>query len=208
MNNKNITVVIVDDHILFAEGTASLLSSEPDIQVVGIASTTKQCLAQIKTLRPDIVLLDINLPDGCGVDIIPHIRASAPQTRIIMLTGQNPAGYINSSFKLGAVSFLIKDCDKEEMLVAIRKAVKGETYTPKNLPVDNAASLHNAANRTTLTVREREVIRLLEQGLANKEIARRLSITQRTVEFHVGNIMDKLEVSSRLEAVARYKGYC
>ena len=126
MNNPIIKVLVVDDHTLFAEGTASLLSSEPDITVVGIAPNAADCLRLVKSACPHTVLLDINLPDSCGVDIIGKIKKEIPDTAVIMLTGQSPQGYVNSSLAKGALGFLLKDCSKDEMVMAIRKAARGE----------------------------------------------------------------------------------
>ena len=109
MNNPIIKVLVVDDHTLFAEGTASLLSSEPDITVVGIAPNAADCLRLVKSACPHTVLLDINLPDSCGVDIIGKIKKEIPDTAVIMLTGQSPQGYVNSSLAKGALGFLLKE---------------------------------------------------------------------------------------------------
>jgi len=201
-----IKVLVVDDHTLFTEGTVSLLSSERDVDVVGIAPSADECLRVVQHTCPHTVLLDINLPDACGVNIIGKIKEAAPDTGIIMLTGQNPEGYVNASLAQGALGFLLKDCTKDEMVTAIRKAAKGENYFSKSmLPYMKEGSFSQTAFQgskiSSLTSRELEVLELIGVGLKNREVANRLSIKTRTVEYHVGNITEKLGVKSRLEAV-------
>ena len=212
MSNTEIKVLVVDDHTLFAQGTASLLSSVPGITVAGIASTADDCLQQIKDTYPHIVLLDINLPDSCGVNAIGKIKKEKPDINIIMLTGQNPEGYVNSSLAQGALGFLLKDCSKDEMVAAIRKVAMGETYFSQSMSSYlKSALLHTSQpdpqdNKVaSLTSREAEIFELILEGSRNKEIAESLGITKRTVDYHVGNILSKLEAKSRLEVVLKYK---
>lgn len=223
MNDSKIKVLVVDDHTLFAEGTASLLSSEPDIAVAGIAASAEECLQLVRSILPHTVLLDINLPDSCGVNIIGKIKRETPDTGIIMLTGQSPEGYINASLNQGASGFLLKDCSKGEMVAAIRKAARGESYfsqslspylksaiiqkkDPSNVPNHSFTQTDPRENYvSSLTSRELEILELIAEGLRNKEIAECLGITKRTIDYHVGNILSKLEVKSRMEAVLLYR---
>lgn len=226
MSNTEIKVLVVEDHTLFAQGTASLLSSVPGITVAGIASTAGDCLQQIKDTYPHIVLLDINLPDSCGVNAIGKIKKEKPDINIIMLTGQNPEGYVNSSLAQGALGFLLKDCSKDEMVAAIRKVAMGETYFSHSMSHYLKSAITNQKEEfvitdsdsdsspaqtdlrddyiASLTARESEVLELIAEGLCNREMAQRLQITTRTVEYHVANIMEKLGAKSRLEAVVIY----
>ncbi|CDX02104.1 Oxygen regulatory protein NreC [bioreactor metagenome] len=207
-----IKVLVVDDHKLFALGVLALLSSEPDIVVTDVASNAEECLRMAEIVSPHTVLLDINLPDSCGVDMISKIKQIDPDIGIVMLTGLSPLGHIDASLAQGASGFLLKDCTKEEMITAIRKAAKGEGYfsqsmapylkeelvrTPQQDPHDDKVA--------SLTLRELEVFNLVVTGLRSKEIAEKLEITKRTVDFHIGNILLKLEAKSRLEIVLNYK---
>ncbi|HBW37317.1 response regulator transcription factor [Desulfosporosinus sp. BICA1-9] len=214
-SEKTIRVVVVDDHTLFAEGTVALLSSEPYISVVGTAKNGRDCLKIVKTEYPDVVLLDINLPDFCGTDLIEKIKELASNVSIIMLTGQNPEEYVNDSLNKGAHGFLLKDCSKTEMTTAIIQASSGKYYFSQNMAqylrsvivgeeistnIIEAEKIHG----TSLTPKEIEIIDLIAQGLRNREIAATLGIKNRTVDFHVSNILSKLGVKSRLEAVLIY----
>ena len=207
-----IKVLVVDDHKLFALGVLALLSSEPDIVVTDVVSNAEECLRMAEIVSPHTVLLDINLPDSCGVDMISKIKQIDPDIGIVMLTGLSPLGHIDASLAQGASGFLLKDCTKEEMVTAIRKAARGESYfsqsmapylkeelvgTPQQDPHDDKMAL--------LTSREVEILKLVVTGLRSKEIAENLRITKRTVDYHIGNILLKLEVKSRMEIVLKYK---
>ncbi len=207
-----IKVLVVDDHKLFALGVVALLSSEPDIVVTDVASNAEEGLGLVRDVLPHTVLLDINLPDSCGVDMISKIKQIDPGIGIVMLTGLSPLGHIDASLAQGASGFLLKDCTKEEMVTAIRKAARGESYFSQTL----APYLKEELVRTpqqdchddkmaSLTSRELKIFKLVVTGLRSKEIAENLGITKRTVDFHIGNILLKLEVKSRMEIVLKYK---
>lgn len=215
---KSVRVVVVDDHTLFAEGTVSLLSSESSISVVGTAKDGSDCLKLVKTKHPDVVLLDINLPDFSGTDLIEKIKGIAPQVKIIMLTGQSPEGYVNASLNKGAHGFLLKDCTKSEMTAAILQVSgsSGQYYFSQNMAPYLRSVIVGEEMRTNsiepkrisgtlLTPKEQEIIEFIAQGLRNKDIAAALEIKIRTVDFHVSNILSKLGAKSRLEAVLVYK---
>jgi DNA-binding NarL/FixJ family response regulator len=210
-----IRVAVVDDHTLFAEGTVLLLSSEPNISVVGTANNGKDCLKIVKREHPDVVLLDINLPDYCGTDLIEKIKEIDSNASIIMLTGQNPEEYVNASLNKGAHGFLLKDCSKIEMTAAIVQASLGKYYFSQNMASHLRSVIVGQEIMTNisepeknqgvlLTPKELEIIELISQGLRNREIATALGIKNRTVDFHVSNILSKLGVKSRLEAVLIY----
>jgi len=209
-SEKMVRVVVVDDHILFAEGTVSMLSSETYISVVAIAKNGSECLKNVKEEHLDVVLLDINLPDCCGTDLIEKIKALDSTVSIIMLTGQDPAGYVNVSLKKGAQGFLLKDCSKAEMIAAILQVSRGKFYFSQNMaPYLRTAIIgkemqKNDIKGKSLTPKEIEIIDLIAQGLHNREIATTLGIKTRTVDFHVTNILPKLGVKSRFEAVRIY----
>ncbi len=212
---RTIRVVVVDDHTLFAEGTVSLLSSESYISVVGTAKNGCDCLKIVKEEHPDVVLLDINLPDFCGTDLIEKIKELDSAVSIIMLTGQNPEEYVNASLNKGAHGFLLKDCSKSEMTAAILQASSGKYYFSQNMaPYLRSVIVGEEITTdiiepekdhvTLLTPKEIEIIELISEGLRNREIATILGIKNRTVDFHVSNILSKLGVKSRLEAVLIY----
>lgn len=207
-----IKVLVVDDHKLFAQGVVSLLSSEPDIVVTDVAFCAEECLRLVKSVSPDTLLLDINLPDSCGVDIINKIKQIHPSIGIVMLTGLRLLGHIDASLAQGAAGFLLRDCTKEEMVTAIRKAAKGEGYFSQSMAHYLKVELVRTPQQdshddkmTSLTSRELEILKLVVTGLRSKEIAENLGISKRTVDYHIGNILLKLEVKSRLEIVLKYK---
>jgi len=206
---ERVKILIVDDHTLFAEGTVSLLSVEPRILVVGIAKNGIECIGLASKTVPDVVLLDINLPDICGIDIIDKMKKVQPEVKILMLTGQDPKGYVTISENKGANGFLLKSCSVKEMITAILQVSRGELYFPQNMaPYLRSAIISEGIKVNNimelLTPKEIEIIELITQGLRNREITTALGIKDRTVNFHVSNIMSKLGVKSRLKAVLSY----
>lgn len=209
-----IKVLIVDDHTLFAKGTVSLLSLEPHILVVGIAKSGIECMKQISELTPDVVLLDIDLPDTCGTELIERIILVYPEVKILMLTGQSPKGYVTESINKGANGFLLKDCSIKEIIDGIVKVYEGGVYFSHS--IENFLEAENRSqneqnqvkdkkiSKEVLTPRETTIIELVSRGLHNKEIAMDLGINVRTVDFHVSNILVKLGVNKRMEAVLKW----
>ncbi|MHB8125910.1 MAG: response regulator [Desulfitobacteriaceae bacterium] len=208
---ERVKVLVVDDHTLFAEGTVSLLSFEPRILAVGIAKNGIECMDFMSKAVPDVVLLDINLPDTCGTKLINKIKKVHSKAKIIMLTSQNPHGYLTESINKGANGFLLKDCSVKEMTQAIIGVYEGGISFSQSLeaflqPLKNSNNLHfplkpEKTLSKLLTTLEKEIIELVSRGLHNKEIAATLGMKIRTVEFHVSNILSKLGVSTRFEAV-------
>ena len=210
---EQVKVLVVDDHTLFAEGTVSLLSLEPRILVVGIAKNGIECMSLISKTRSDVVLLDIKLPDVCGTDLIDRIKKVQPHVKIIMMTGHSPKGYITKSISKGANGFLLKDCSAEEMIQGVLRVYDGGVYFSQGLatflhPRNNGDNVYFPVESETtselLTKRETEIMELVSKGLHNKEIASALGIKVRTANFHVSNILLKLEVSTRLEATLQW----
>jgi len=210
---ERVKVLIVDDHTLFAEGTISLLRTEPRILAVGIAKNGIESMELINKTVPDVVLLDINLPDICGTDLIDKIKKVQPEVKILMLTGQEPKGYVTISINKGANGFLLKNCSVKEMIQGILRVYNGGVYFSQGLeafhhPRNENNNVHSPVKSEILseplTPREIEIMELVITGLHNKEIASALVIKVRTVEFHVSNILLKLEASTRLEAVLRW----
>ncbi|OLN25885.1 response regulator [Desulfosporosinus metallidurans] len=209
--SEGVKVLVVDDHTLFTEGTVSLLSFEPRILVVGIAKNGTECINLVSNTRTDVVLLDIKLPDVCGTDLIDKIKAVQPEVKIIMLTGHSPKGYVTKSISKGANGFLLKDCSVHEMIQGILRVYNGDVYFSQSLQLeDNNDTIHSSVKlgitpRELLTTRENEIMELVSKGLHNKEVASALGIKVRTANFHVSNILFKLEVSTRLEAVLQWQ---
>jgi len=212
--SERVKVLIVDDHTLFAEGTISLLRTESRILAVGIAKNGIESMELINKTGPDVVLLDINLPDICGTDLIDKIKKVQPEIKILMLTGQEPKGYVTTSINKGANGFLLRNCSVKEMIQGILRVYNGGVYFSQGLeaflhPRNKSNNVHSAVKSEIpselLTTREIEIMELVTTGLHNKEIASALVIKLRTVEFHISNILLKLEVSTRLEAVLRWK---
>jgi DNA-binding NarL/FixJ family response regulator len=206
---EKIKLLVVDDHTLFSEGTVSLLHVEPRILAVGIAKNGIECMRFINKTEVDFVMLDINLPDICGVNLINNIKMVQPTMKILMLTGQDPKGYVAESIKKGANGFLLKNCSVEEMIDAILKVSNGDAYYSQGLGLfNNRGNIHISENteafRELLTLKEIEIMDLVSKGLRNKEIAEALGIKVRTVEFHVSNILPKLGVRKRFEAVLKW----
>lgn len=211
---ENIKVLVVDDHTLFAEGTVSILSSETNLEIVGIANDGNQCLALLRSKTPDIILLDISLPDCSGINLIDDIKSINPAVKIIMLTGLNPKGYLAKSLQKGVHGFLLKECNKKEMIEAVFYVAQGKEYFSKGLaPYIRFAFIRSNEDKEALTfqlsdigellsTREEEIMDLIAKGLNNQEISSTLFITIRTVKFHTSNILSKLGVNSRSKAVA------
>lgn len=206
--SKPIRVLLVDDHQLLTGALSRMLANEPDIHVVGVAGT----VAEAKTIareRLDVVLMDYRLPDGTGVDATRAIKARWPAARVVMLTALNDDETILESIQAGADGYLTKDRAVEDVVGAVRAAHAGETLLPRSVIMGIAQRVAAARDRGAerrqvdpLTPRELEVLRALTEGLSTPEICERLFIAPNTLRTHVQNIMGKLRVHSKLEAVA------
>jgi DNA-binding NarL/FixJ family response regulator len=195
--SKPIRLLLVDDHYMVRIGLASSLSDEPDLKVVGQAENCAEALTQFIQLQPDVMLLDLQLPDGDGSTVIRAIRQHHPKARIIILSVNETEEDIHRAVAAGAAGYLPKSIAPEEMLTAIRAVHQGEKYFPAPI----AARLADRESRSELTAREQEVLLLLVRGRSNKEIASDLDIAPRTVKLHVGHILHKLAVLDRTQAV-------
>ena len=204
-----IRVLLVDDHTLVREGTRSLLEREADIRVVaeaGTAAAAFRALADSEEAKGaddgvDVVLLDLGLPDQNGVEAAERMAARHPQTAIVVLTAHTAPQYRLRLLDVGVTAYLDKGCASEELLATVRAAALGAHV----LPGSNLAAVRAWSRRDSprLTARELEVLGKVADGLANKEIAGALLVSERTVEYHMGNIMSKLDVRSRVQAVRR-----
>jgi two-component system NarL family response regulator len=198
-----IRVVLVDDHEMFTEGVARLLEREHDIDLVGVASTSTAAIAMAEELQPVVALVDFNLPDGRGTDAATSIAAVSPLTRTLIITGSTDESVLVAAIKAGCAGVLTKDKAFAALVDAIRLVATGEPYVD---PFVLAAVARDAEPRSRgvggeLTKRELEVLQLLAQGCSNQAIGERLYVSRNTVRNHVQNVLIKLQVHSKLEAV-------
>lgn len=192
-----IRVVVVDDHPMILEGTQALLRRSPNIEVVGATGSGEEALRLIAELRPEVLLLDVRLPDMNGVDVARTVRTSFPDVAVLVLTGYDDTGFIRSLLQAGVQGYLRKTATGDELIDAVKTVAAGRTVLEAELLQIGLPSEGKA-----LTERELSVLRLLAGGLRNTEIADRLEVSVKTVEYHMGHVFDKLGVRSRTEAVS------
>jgi DNA-binding NarL/FixJ family response regulator len=193
-----IRVLSVDDHPLLSGGIALLINSQLDMIAVGHASTGQEAIELYRKHKPDIVLMDLRLPDMSGIDATGAIRNEFPQARIIMLTTADGDMEIRRALDAGARSYLLKSMSGQEMVDVIRQVHAGK----KRIPPEIASQLAEFYNEDTLSAREIEVLQQVAGGNRNREIAERLFISEDTVKAHIKHVMEKLDASDRTEAVA------
>ena len=202
-------VLIVDDHALFRRGLQMVLDGEPDIEVVGEAADGQQALERAQELMPDVVLMDVRMPRRSGIEATREIRDALPHVRIIMLTVSDEEADLYEAIKAGASGYLLKEISTDEVPEAIRSVISGQSRISPSMASKLLTEFAAWSKRTgppgvnapMLTERELEVLRLVAQGLSNRDIAGRLFISENTVKNHVRNILDKLRLHSRMEAV-------
>lgn len=199
-----IAILIVDDHALIREGLRTLLESQEGLHVVGDARTAAEALALARRLRPDVVVLDVRLPDRDGVEICGEIRDLSPDTRILMCSGLSDGSALVEAAKAGADGFVSKEAANAEIVDAVRRvangaAVVGATSTQAMFRYLRRQA-PSASRLSVLSDREREVLGLLAEGLTNREIAARLFISEKTVRNHVSGVLRKLDFRHRTEA--------
>lgn len=195
-----IRVLVVDDHPVVRAGLRAVLEASGDIQVVGEAAEGKAAVCLAEAMRPDVVLLDCRLPGMEGAAVARVLRERCPWARVVVLSAYADEHLVGGMLRAGAVGYVLKDEPPEEILAAVRAAMRGEAYFSPAVAVKVAAWVRYE-RPGGLTEREWEVLELVVKGLSNREIAGRLKVTERTVEFHLSNVLRKLGVSSRVEAV-------
>jgi len=194
----SIRVLVVDDHVLLREGIASLLGNESDMQVVAETTNGREAIEQFRKHRPDITLMDLQMPGMSGIDAITAICAEFPGARIIVLTTYSGDVQVVRALRAGARGYLLKSLLRNDLLDTIRAVHAGQ----KRIPPEIGAEIAEYAARDSLTAREIDVLRLIGGGNANKEIAAQLSVTEDTVKGHVKNILAKLGANDRTHALA------
>jgi len=203
--NEPITVLIVDDHAVVRRGIRALLEAEGDFQVAGEAGSGGEAVLLAADLAPDVVLMDLVMPEMDGVVATRLVKQQSPRSQVIVLTSYHEDEHIYPAVRAGALSYLLKSVGLEELTEAIRKAARGEEVLHPHVAARLVQELHGASQETrllyaALSEREREVLRLIADGLSNAQIAERLVISERTVKSHVNNILGKLQVADRTQA--------
>ncbi len=207
---KRKTVLIVDDHPLFREGIKSLLARRSGFEVIGEAGSGSEGLRAAKKLRPDLVMMDISLPDQNGIEVTRKIRNLLPDTAVVVLSVHTKIDYITEAFRQGATGYVVKESATEKLLECLEAVSRGEYFIDSSLSHKVIRSLLESDERekkitdagyNTLTPREQQVMRLIAEGHSTKQIARELYISPKTIENHRSNIMGKLELHSTMEIV-------
>jgi DNA-binding NarL/FixJ family response regulator len=196
---EQISILIVDDHPVVRQGLRAMLSSEADIVVMGMAASAREAFALVQRRQPDVVLLDLRMPEMEGTNAIVELRRIAPGIRILVLTNYGSDAYIIRATQAGAMGYLLKNTPQEEIVKAVRMIFQGQRYVPKDI----AQRLFEAIGREALSQRELEVLSLVAHGCTNKDVAQRLYISDKTVRNHVTSCLLKLQAKDRTEAVTR-----
>ena len=191
-----ISVIIADDHPLVLEGVRACLETYEHIKVLGTATTGQEALRLARETNPDIAILDINMPELNGLDATEIFREELPETRLLILSMHDDSAYISSALNAGAKGYILKDVSTEEMIMAIEAISRGGTYFSSGLGDVFSVLQGKAEADTGLTSREQTILLLLADGHSNKEVARRLDISVRTVETHRKNLKRKLGINS------------
>lgn len=205
-SDATIRVFLVDDHALMREGTDRILRDQPDIEVVGEAETAEEARLGIERLRPDVAVLDIKLKQGSGIEVARWVRHELPDIRLLVLSGYDYDQYVRAAIRIGVQGYLLKSDSGQVVVNAVRAVAAGETIYPEHFTRRVFQSLGRETRSRAfsrihlLSPREIEVARLLADGEKNAEIAQILHVNIKTVEKHVGNIIEKLGARSRTEA--------
>jgi DNA-binding NarL/FixJ family response regulator len=206
MNSRTrIRIVVVDDHILFREGLAAIIRSEPEIEVVGQAGTVRDAAELVISLKPDVVLMDFGLPDGTGADATRAIMQEHPECKIVFLTMSEQDENLFSAIRSGAKGYLLKNMHPTKLIATIKSVYQGESALSRSMTMrlmDELARSKAPEHKgdPTLTRRELDILRELANGYSNSEIAVHLFVSENTVKYHVHSILDKLGLSDRREA--------
>ena len=206
---NRIRLLVADDHTLFREGLLALFATQPELEVIGEAASGAEAVSQALALLPDVVLMDIRMPGMSGIEATRHIVRAQPAVGVIMLTMLEDDDSVFAAMRAGARGYILKGADKAEVLRTLQAVALGEALFGPGIArrlmafLGTSGTLAPPAAFPQLTEREREVLDLIAQGLANPEIAQRLSLSPKTVGNHISNIFDKLQVADRAKAILR-----
>ena len=199
-----IRILIAEDHAMIREGLKQLLEMEPDIKVVAMAADGRQAVDAYVSMRPDVVLMDVNMPRMNGLEAIREIREKDAEARVLMLTIHQDREYLFKALELGAMGYVLKDAESRVLVEAIRSIHSGQTYIHSSMARELITEFKRIKsgddNPNQLSDRERDVLKLLAKGLVNREIANQLFISEKTVKNHISNIFRKLDVQDRTQA--------
>ncbi len=201
--SEPIRVVVIDDHTLFRRGITALLAREPAFRVVGEAADGLDGIRAVAAAKPDVVLLDLNMPGISGVEALQAIHREAPDAHVVMLTVSEDAADLLAALRSGAVGYLLKNIDSDFLLTSLERAAEGESVISPEMTgklMQGVRAGAAAAPTDGLSPREREILQHLAKGSSNKEIARTLAVAESTVKIHVQHILRKLNLSSRVQA--------
>jgi len=206
---ERIKVILVDDHQIVRDGIKSLITDDPNINIITEASSATELRDKLETYKPDVILMDINLPDSTGIELTKELKESKPEIKVLILSMHMGEDFIVNAIEAGAKGYLPKTTSKKELITAINTIAKGEDYFNESISniliksyVKRAQTPKKEEEKIIdLTRREKEIITLFALGMSNKEIADKLFISIRTVESHKNNIMNKLELKSTVDLV-------
>lgn len=200
----SIKVILADDHVLMREGIRQLLEFDGTIEVIDEANDGEECIQKLLKVKPDVLLLDINMPKKTGLEVLEEIRKRNLNIKVLILTVHNEVEYLLKAVDIGVDGYILKDSESAELIKAINAVVSGESYIqPKLIPALNTRLVSRDVDKDkidALTKRELEVLIQVANGMFNKEIAISLNISERTVKNHISNIFKKIEVSDRTQA--------
>ena len=204
INNMAVKIMIADDHSMIREGLKNLLELDGDIQVIAEAVDGEDCLEKLQLVKPDVLLLDINMPKKNGLEVLKSLKSRRSKLKVLVLTVHNETEYLMKAVDIGVNGYVLKDSESAELKKAIFTVADGETYIqPSLIPALNAKMIEtnkDAEKIKSLTKRELDVLKLLAVVMFNKEVGKRLEISERTVKNHVSNIFKKLGVTDRTQA--------
>jgi RNA polymerase sigma factor (sigma-70 family) len=201
---KKIRIIIADDHLLIAETWASLINMDPNFEVVKVYDNTKSLIDEITEIKPDVAILDININPFSGIEATKMIKKLAPGTRIIGVSMHNQPSFAKKMMRNGAMGYVTKNSSKQEMYDAIKSVMNGQKYICAEIQknITNQMLVDEDDNKlSTLTEREIEIIKLIKNGMTNKEIAEQLFLSPRTVETHRARILKKLDLKNSLSLI-------
>lgn len=200
----SIKVMLADDHVLMREGIKQLLEFDGSIEVIAEASDGVECLEKLKNINPDILLLDINMPNKNGIEVLEELKKNKNSVKVLILTVHSEVEYLVKAIDIGANGYILKDSGSIELRNAINAIISDDSYIqPSLLPALNSRLINRDMDKEkldSLTKRELEILKQVAEGMFNKEIANNLSISERTVKNHISNIFKKIDVSDRTQA--------